>query len=97
MTQREEARAVLIKMGRYIKRHGFTPDYELGFGSKCGCFLHASAAVGITGGSWAAMEVLRELTGSQNLGLMSLLACGWDNSATNDAAAACEIAADLLA
>lgn len=94
MTPAEIARA----MGKYIRKHGFSPEYTV-LGTDCGCFWHAACVVGDDIPQRVmAMHVLADVTGTNWFSERELRAAGWvkDRSATLDAAAACEIAADLL-
>ena len=96
MSPAEIARA----MGEYIRKKGFSP--ELGLGCKCGCFMRAYCV--LTVGPDGAHQMF---TGSPvHLALRDVIGCGyheyelerhgWTRGCTDDAAAACDIAADLL-
>jgi len=81
----------------YIRRHGFSPRYsERESGRpKCGCFIHAVETVVGEGDSYVALTKLRTIIFNGDAGVFGmrpLIEEGWN---TNDAAAACEIAADI--
>lgn len=93
---------LLRKMAAYIREHGFHPNYQEAAHSRCGCFCHAADVV--SGGK----ESLTGTPLSDVLGLPlsdqdyiqfsapRLANHGWTGpEVTADAAAACEIAADL--
>lgn len=78
------------KMADYIRKNGFTPDY-------CDCFIHAADQV-FCHRQLGALFELQEIVGGtfSSTGLQSN-GWSWDKSSSDDAAAACEIAADLAA
>lgn len=88
---------LLRKMAAYIRKHGFSPKFEQSEGSKRGCFCHAWGQVRPSRGGPSVLigGPLQELVGgcySESL----LRRAGWTGpEVTADAAAACEIAADL--
>lgn len=90
MTPSEIARA----MGEYIREHGFSPLYHAGNG--CGCFMHAySAITAIEFQGSDVRKALRDVVGT-SFGEWDLKQSGWLAGHTDDASAACDIAADLL-
>lgn len=93
MTPSEIARA----MASYIRKHGFSPDYGPKSMDGCGCFLHAAFQIGHY--SPEALETVALVAGTRSKWIdeISLRAAGWSRGDTRDAAAACDIAADLLA
>lgn len=96
MSKESEA---LRKAAAYIRKHQFSPYYrEYEIDSLCGCFVHALRDTGATDQPLInrCCYVLSEVTGaSPGLSARDLIANGWTRGATDDAAAALEIAADL--
>lgn len=100
MTPAEIARA----MGEYIAANGFNEQWRVGRRG-CGCFAHALGAVTGKGDkaghlyAWTEepMPTIRSVIGADTFHASSLLRAGWTGpKVTADAAAACDIAADLL-
>ncbi len=88
-------RDTLLKMARHIRKHGFSP--KLADEDGCGCFVSASIACGeMSAESFSTMERLHDVVGTAGwFGVDGLIAAGWTEGCTDDAVAACEIAADL--
>ena len=82
--------AAYNRMADWIEQHGFSPEYETGKG--CGCFI-AARYVGAMRYEYCLPE-LNNVVESQ-YDAKALRAAGWDETATDDAAAACRIAAAL--
>ncbi len=83
----------LRKMAAYIEATGFDASYRSDVDSWCGCFVHALHKIG----GWddlAVWQTLANIVGGFDEGL--LRKHGWTGlEATNDAVAACLIAADI--
>lgn len=82
----------LRKMAAWIRKHGFTPEIYKDGDLDCGCFINAAWRTGVS----IVPNMLYGVVG-EDLGESGLRAAGWDETATDDAAAACLIAADLCA
>jgi hypothetical protein len=96
MTDRE----LLLKMAAYIRANGFDPHWTRGKDTwnhtDCGCFLHAARAVVGEGHSYEVPLALREVVGTVSMMERPLERAGWTGpEVTDDAVAACLIAADL--
>ena len=89
MTRRE----LYLGMAKWYESYEFTPAYGEG---TCGCFLHAKAEVGAGEFSYVGNE-LGEVVGVTSFGTDDLIDSGWTHGCTDDARAACLIAADLAA
>ena len=93
MTDSERLRA----MAAYIRKHGFSP--EVGGGNGPRCFVGAWSSVAdecISILRTDAGQMLREIVvDDKSVGAGDLIRAGWTEGCTDDAAAACEIAADL--
>jgi hypothetical protein len=87
MTERE----MYLAMAKWLRVHGFSPSFRTVEG--CGCFLCAIDAVEI---GCVTRNTLRDVIGG-NFGESMLKANGWTEGCTDDAVAACLIAADLAA
>lgn len=87
--------AKLRLAARYIKRNGFSPGYRVG-NTNCGCFAHAIYEVcqnaEIVSRLW---DKLSMIVGTDNVAPQNLILSGWTEGCTDDAAAACRIAADI--
>lgn len=86
------------KMAAHIRGSGFSAYLRGGERGQCGCFIRAYFAThpGCKYQSIDNMRALLDVTGVANFEEHTLMRAGWDESATLDAAAACEIAADLV-
>ncbi len=98
MTPEQIARA----MAAYIREHGFTPEYGSIQADSCGCFIHAYHRLtneDCFGGSAVEPAFISVIGAAEyyDFDEQQLRALGWTEGCTDDAAAACEIAADLLA
>jgi len=99
MSARDPASTQLRAMAAWIAEHGFSPRLREG---SCGCFFYASIggdidklAQGIDSPEWLEIEPwIADVVGA-NFSTWGLRAAGWDETATDDAVAACLIAADL--
>ncbi len=98
MPSRPLTPADLYAMGDYIMEHGFSPFYQRG---NCGCFLHAADNIKgaltlrpIVDSVYDA--ILRPVIGCGYY-FRELSESGWTEGCTEDAAAACYIAGDILA
>lgn len=96
---RAAAQKHLENMASFIEEHGFHPDWQPHANSECGCFLHASEAQDpLTSDAVRLAErALIGVVGSGNFLEEYLVHSGWKPGCTQDAAAACRIAADLVA
>ena len=95
MTDAEKLRA----MAAYIRKNGFSPRFRHGE-STCGCFLRASYELFNTmqDKDCPGYRTLLEVVGTEDMDYGTLFEAGWIKAveSTADAAAACEIAADLV-
>lgn len=95
MITNKNAATLARAMATYIRAHGFSPMYSDRNG--CGCFAHAARQVnGSAYLPYPLMNTICAVIGAQNLMPEALRATGWTLGQTDDAAAACDIAADLL-
>ena len=87
----------LYAAARYIRKHGFSPEWNPR--GKCGCFVHAIHAVGTSGNRDYTPAVVIAVRVCRVIGCSvdadDLREYGWTTK--RDAAAACEIAADIAA
>lgn len=92
MTPAEIARAI----GDRIRKEGFTPDFNEEFG-RC-CFVAARIRENLYGDSAdVALNAIKDIVIGLNSSFDAHLnVLGWTKGCTDDAAAACDIAADLL-
>lgn len=88
MSPAEIARA----MGEYIRKHGFSPEYCTVSGA--GCFIRAYDE--IRESDYRVASKVLEIAGATFVTTEILKNAGWTEGCTDDAAAACDIAADLL-
>lgn len=82
-------------MADWFRTHKFTPAY--GDGRTCGCFIHAARDLAGTRFlcSWD-LPILLDIIGGKDFEDETLYVRGWTGpECTDDAIAACEIAADL--
>lgn len=94
--------ALARAMAKYIRKYGFTPNYNDRSNPNCGCFIHAATVIseraGI-GGVRAYVQVMakvRRVAGVPSLDDEALRNNGWTNGHKRDAAAVCDIVAALL-
>lgn len=89
MTERE----MYLKMAEWIRENGFTPIWQRG---DCGCFQRA-AGYSDTPGFRVRAPILHDVLGVETCAFPHLDRAGWTDGCTDDAVAACLIAADLAA
>lgn len=89
---------ILRRMAKHIRKYGFSPNlYEVAE-RECGCFLNAYGRVTGRARNFVnprAVDAVLRIAGA-NVSSADLEDKGWTRGATEDAAAACEIAADLV-
>lgn len=89
--QQMSERAMYLAMAEWLRAHGFSPRMDTYVG--CGCFLRAAEGAANT---WRDLSILRNIVGGFSED--DLRAFGWTGRrCTDDAVAACLIAADLAA
>lgn len=82
-----------LKMAEWLRAHTFHPAGWAG-GEDCGCFLSANCEVKA---HTLPLNILQEVIATDGFAEFDLQTTGWTKGCTDDAVAACLIAADLAA
>jgi len=93
MSAHDPASTQLRAMAAWIAKNGFSPNGCGGWRDCPGCFISAEMAVADC--FTANNSHLRGVVGAKSFTARNLRAAGWNETATDDAVAACLIAADL--
>ena len=87
-------REMYLAMAGWFRLHGFSPEFGRVGSGACGCFLRAFEEL-----DHPDITFLADIVGGLSLMMDAdrLRNAGWIEGSTDDAIAACEIAADLAA